>query len=333
LTLPFYACKISLFEIMILQGFPNSMSNDPNAQKKRSFVPRPSAPIQIDRRLVTLKGLDLSIEMNKKIKTEERRIRFENRLNLSGNAIASLVLKMKLERTDVWAQKLYEIYCDVWKIQGQIRTRRFIQSDCLQAVQSLIRTRTRVASQEFRRTANTGNLTGPLRDALMNSFKLKMRRLEGDWDRRLEIDARECEHAERIGRQGVDHSGGPSSASDSQNKNPKENGLIDNIGQGPTDALPSPSLPTNDLNGGGGGRAPIEDKLQLIIHKVQNPKHFRTLAVREAALYCEVQPATIYRWIANGKLASGTRRGTVTTESINVYEKKRSRKPRRKSEN
>jgi hypothetical protein len=65
----------------------------------------------IDHRLVVLKLADLSEEMRVRIKAEESRIRFENRLNLNGNTVPSLVLRMKEELADEWAGRVYEIYC------------------------------------------------------------------------------------------------------------------------------------------------------------------------------------------------------------------------------
>ena len=46
----------------------------------------------IDHSLVALKLVDLAEEMRGRITADERRIRFENRLNLNSNTVPSLVL-------------------------------------------------------------------------------------------------------------------------------------------------------------------------------------------------------------------------------------------------
>jgi hypothetical protein len=69
----------------------------------------------IDHRLAKLRLLDLSIEMNRLIKADESRIRFEQRGNLNRNTVPSIILQMQQDRADDWAQKTYDIYCDVWQ--------------------------------------------------------------------------------------------------------------------------------------------------------------------------------------------------------------------------
>lgn len=65
---------------------------------------------------------------------------------------------------------------------------------------------------------------------------------------------------------------------------------------------------------------------EAIIRMVRNPQAHSVLLVAQAARYFKVRPRTIYRWIEAGKLRSGARRGSVTIESIQLFEKKRARK-------
>jgi hypothetical protein len=65
---------------------------------------------------------------------------------------------------------------------------------------------------------------------------------------------------------------------------------------------------------------------EAAIKKVHNPQTYTVLTISEAALYFEVEPRTIHRWLDEGKLTQGVRRGSVTIRSIVKYEKKRSRK-------
>jgi hypothetical protein len=60
--------------------------------------------------------------------------------------------------------------------------------------------------------------------------------------------------------------------------------------------------------------------------KVNNPRTHTVLLVDEAKHYFRVTAKTIYRWVAEGKLQDGARRGTITIESIRRWKAKRSRK-------
>jgi hypothetical protein len=71
-----------------------------------------------------------------------------------------------------------------------------------------------------------------------------------------------------------------------------------------------------------------ETLYEAVIKKVQNPDKFRHLSIREAALYFEVQPRSIFRWTRKGDLSSGARRGSITIDSALKFEKKRARKRR-----
>ena len=60
----------------------------------------------IDHRLVVLKLVDLYEEMRSRIKADESRIRFDNRLNLNSNTVPSLILQMKVERARVGSERV-----------------------------------------------------------------------------------------------------------------------------------------------------------------------------------------------------------------------------------
>lgn len=306
------------------------MSDDSNTQGKLSFVSMSPAPVQIDKRLVTLRRVGLSIEMNKKIKTEGRRIRFENRMDLNGTAASALLLQMEVECTNEWAGKLYEIYCDVWKTQGQRKTSHFIQSYCRPAIMRLIEVRTGSASHQYFISAATRSVEGRLRDAYLKDLKLQMVKLVGSWKRKLEIEARECEQAERTSRQSVDGSTGPSFLANVEKIGPERKMPIDDK-QRRIDGSAVPSLSASlEQDRTKGNKSPSDDRLQLVIKKVQNPQNFRMLRIKETALYFGVTQRTIRRWIEEGKLRGRlVPRGTVTIESVISLEKKKSRRPRR----
>jgi hypothetical protein len=150
----------------------------------------------IDHRLVVLKLVDLSQEMRAQIKADESRIRFESRPNQNSNAVASLILEMKVERADEWARREYEIYCSVWQTQGYVKSAAFVRGVCAQIVR-MLGVRAKSIAREFSRFTRGTRLPFSLRTAHLNGLDLRMRQLQGRWQRRLEIEARECEHAER----------------------------------------------------------------------------------------------------------------------------------------
>lgn len=55
---------------------------------------------EIDHSLARLQLVELSIEMNRLIKADESRIHFEQRGNMNGNTVPSLILQMQQNRAD-----------------------------------------------------------------------------------------------------------------------------------------------------------------------------------------------------------------------------------------
>jgi predicted DNA-binding transcriptional regulator AlpA len=234
------------------------------------------------------------VEMHKQIKGDENRIQFDNRGNLNGSTVPSLVLEMKRERSDEWARRVYEIYCDVWRKQGKMRSAAFVRAVCDRAVLPTLRARTNGIIGEFTAWATRTSFPSAIRDASLRALRLEMGRLEDHWRRRLEIEAKECEHGD------------------------KANGLPAQ-GQG---VLPS----TTTVREVSGNEQWV--LREAIVKKVKNPQAHRFLTIPEAALYFGVQPRTIYRWTNERGLSSGPRRGSVTIDSILKWEKRRARKPR-----
>jgi hypothetical protein len=143
----------------------------------------------IDHSLVRLRLTDLATEMHALIRADETRIGFENRGNLNSNAVPSLVLKMKRERADEFAQRVYEIYCDVWQKQGYVKSGAFVRAVFLGGIAPVIRARTGAIAWEFSRFATATSFPSAIRDATMGAFRMDMQRLEDRWQRRLEIEA------------------------------------------------------------------------------------------------------------------------------------------------
>ncbi len=138
--------------------------------------------------------------MGDSIKAEERQIRFDNRQNQNSQAVPTLLVQMHLRRTDEYIEKTYKIYCDVWEKQGYLKTAAFIRAVSKHTIPLVISVRTgAVISQLSAQRSRTGAHIEP-HDARVTSFKQAMERLAGRWVKRLRIEARECEHAERVMR-------------------------------------------------------------------------------------------------------------------------------------
>jgi hypothetical protein len=91
----------------------------------------------------------------------------------------------------------------------------------------------------------------------------------------------------------------------------------------PAQIVESPST-NNGTRGYGLTRSALgkETFIGAAIRKVQNPQTYTVLSTPEAALYFEVKPRTVHRWVEQGKLKNGARRGSITIESIRLLEKK-----------
>jgi hypothetical protein len=151
----------------------------------------------IDYKLVSLKLTDLAEEMRAQITADERRIRFENHGNLNRNTVPSLVLKMKKDLADDWAGRVYEIYCDVWQTQGHAKSAAFVRAVYLHGIVPVLRARTEGIASDFASFATRTSFPVELGKAHIQSLRRNMQRLESRWHRRIEIEAKELEHAER----------------------------------------------------------------------------------------------------------------------------------------
>jgi hypothetical protein len=154
----------------------------------------------IDHSLARLRLVDLSMEMNRLINADESRIRFEQRGNLNRNAVSTLILQMQQDRAEEWAQKTYDIYCDVWQKQGNAKSGAFLRAVFARGIHTTLRARAGAIASEFARYAVRTAFPTGLKQAHLRSLDLNMRRREDRWRRRIEIEAKECEHADRIAK-------------------------------------------------------------------------------------------------------------------------------------
>jgi hypothetical protein len=134
----------------------------------------------IDHRLVVLKLIELGEELRTKTKADESRIRFENRLNMNSNTVPSLLLRMRVERSDERARREYEIYCAVWQTQGYVKSAAFVRGVGAHIFQ-MLGSRANSIANWFSRFVMHTHLPFSLRTAHLKSLDLRMRRLQGRW--------------------------------------------------------------------------------------------------------------------------------------------------------
>src|SRR5215813_13524536 len=96
---------------------------------------------ELDQRLLTPKLQDLAIEMQKKAVDAERQAGYETRQTGNSGGYLPRLLEKQREVTDEWAKRLYEIYCEVWCIQGHEPTADFIRAVGRKAISGLIASR------------------------------------------------------------------------------------------------------------------------------------------------------------------------------------------------
>jgi hypothetical protein len=300
---------------------PADSPSEPAIRQQQAAI-KPFDWKDIDHSLANLKFTDLAEEFHKLIRSDEKRIQFENRLNLNNNAVPSLVLRMKEKRTDEWVQRAYDIYCDVWRTQGATKSAAFVRAVYARGLVPMIVSRTNAIASEFSMFAMRTGFSSGVGNAFLTSFRLKMGRLQDRWRRRLEAEAKECEHAERTKSLSTLAVSAPAQSAQPQLDSPRPSK------SGPSDKTGREEV-INLVQNPQANALSLETRREAVIKKVQNPQANTILTIPEAALYFEITAHTIYVWVSEGKLKKGPKRGSITIESILVWQKKRSRKRRR----
>jgi hypothetical protein len=158
----------------------------------------------IDHALVRLKLTNLAEEMHQSTRAEIGQIQFDNLQNTNSQAVPTLIIAMHLRRTDESIEETYRVYCEVWEKQGGKKTADFVRAVSANAIPVIISARTNAVIAELSgQRARTGSPIEP-HNARMDNFKQSMNRLAARWARKLEIEAKECEHSESLSR-GKEH--------------------------------------------------------------------------------------------------------------------------------
>jgi hypothetical protein len=150
---------------------------------------------QIDHELVRSKISLISNEMQRKVVSEERRVRSEAQKTGNREATDTKLLEMHKELTDEWVSRTYDAYCEAWTAQGKEKTAAFIRVVFQNALAPLISVRQGSILSDFdlsaQRTREPNNATAN------GELVRTLQRLQGSWKDKLEIEARQYEHAQQ----------------------------------------------------------------------------------------------------------------------------------------
>src|SRR6476646_7645507 len=160
-----------------------------------SSQPGPFNWQDVDHTMANAMLLDLSLKIRELIDADERQIYFLNIGNGNSATEPSQRLEMQLLRSDEWAARTYELYCEVWCCQQRGLSPQFLRAACQHGIRSLISIRSSTAPAELNRKEQAANRSDTewLR-AMAESFSHKMELLYGKWQRAAEIDAKTVEY-------------------------------------------------------------------------------------------------------------------------------------------
>jgi hypothetical protein len=160
-----------------------------------SSQPAPFYWQQVDEQLSSIMQGKVSAEIRELITDDVGHIRFQNMHNSNSIAIPSARLQMHRLRTDEWAARLYEGYCEIWRTQRRYLSPEFLRAIATHAIGVLISARKVAVAYEFcseqQRTGSPG--AGWLQPA-MDEFAREMMRLLNKWEQASESDARTIQY-------------------------------------------------------------------------------------------------------------------------------------------
>jgi len=162
---------------------------------------------QIDERLASLMMSKVSEEIRELSHQDEQHIRFQNMGNGNSMAVPSERLKMHLLRSNEWAARKFEVYCEVWRTQQKALSPAFLRDICKYGIRVLISARTSSVVSEFAMEQKRTHSHDPnwLRPVI-EGFRRDMERLFTKWEHIAEIDAKGLEYllAAASGKPAVD---------------------------------------------------------------------------------------------------------------------------------
>jgi hypothetical protein len=122
---------------------------------------------QVDQRLSSILQSKVSDEIRKLIDKDVGHIRFQNMRNANSMAVPSERLQMHRLRTEEWAARLYEGYCEIWQTQRMHLSPEFLRGIGENVVRVLYSARVGAVTDEFvREQQRTGSDANWLQPAL-----------------------------------------------------------------------------------------------------------------------------------------------------------------------
>jgi hypothetical protein len=149
---------------------------------------------QIDQRLSSILQSKVSGEIRELTTDDVGHIRFQNMHNENSMTIPSQRLRMQRLRTEEWAARLYEGYCEIWQTQRMPISAEFLRGIVKNAISVLCSVRVNTVTYEFvqeqHRMRHDANWLKPALEA----FKRDLQMLEHNWNQTAEFDARTVQY-------------------------------------------------------------------------------------------------------------------------------------------
>lgn len=137
----------------------------------------------------------VSQEIRALIHEDEQQIYFQNIGN--GNSVTAPLQRLEMQRlrSDEWAGRIYELYCETWQCQQKPLSPQFLRAVCQHGIRVLISARAgSVTSELDREQERTHQHDGEWLKSVKTSFGRNMELLFHKWFQAAEIDAKTVEH-------------------------------------------------------------------------------------------------------------------------------------------
>jgi hypothetical protein len=150
---------------------------------------------QVDETMANMMLAQASQEIRVLIHEDEQQIYFQNIGNGNSVTIPSQRLEMQRLRSDEWAGRIYELYCETWQCQQKPLSPQFLRAVCQHGIRTLISARIgSVTSELDNEQRRTGQHSSEWLKSVKISFNREMELLFHKWFQAAEIDAKTMEH-------------------------------------------------------------------------------------------------------------------------------------------
>jgi hypothetical protein len=137
----------------------------------------------------------VSAEIRELITDDIGHIRFQDIHNGNSMTVPSQRLRMQLLRSDEWAARLYESYCEIWQTQRRHLSPEFLRAIATHAIVVLVSARKGAVADEFlREPQRIGSRNAGWLQPALDEFARAMVRLLIKWEQAAESDARTVQY-------------------------------------------------------------------------------------------------------------------------------------------